>query len=128
MSLATQTTNGNTLATEIAPIYYEGDMPSIDYEPMDELKHYTFEIHFRHGKIEIQNNEIVEDSEEACIECADFDELIEKGNLLQMTPVNICDKRFYVVADLEMEDITETYLYTDFDWIRETIDDLEAEY
>ena len=130
MSLATQTMNGNTLATEIKPRYYESAHAvfRLGVDPMDELKHYTYEIHFRHGKIEIQNNEIVEDTEEACIECADFDELIEKANQLQMTPVNIHDIRFFVVADLECEDIKETYLYTDFDWICETIDNLEAEY
>ena len=129
MSLATQTMNGNTLATEIKQRYYEGgydDAGLID--PKDELKHYTYEIHFRHGKIEIQNNEIVEDHEECVICCADFDELIEKTNLLQMSPVNIFDKKFFVVADLECEDITDTYLYTDFDWIRDTIENLEAEY
>ena len=129
MSHATQTMNGNTLATEIKQRYYEGgydDAGLID--PKDELKHYTFAIQITAGNFNVINNEIIQDYDEFVIECADFDELIKKGDELHMSSVTITDKKFMVVADLEMEDITDTYLYNDFDYIRETIDMLEATY
>ena len=129
MSHATQTMNGNTLATEIKQRYYEGgydDAGLID--PKDELKHYTFAIQITAGNFNVINNEIIQDYDEFVIECADFDELIKKGDELHMSSVTITDKKFMVVADLEMEDITDTYLYNDFDYIREKIDMLEATY
>ena len=129
MSHATQTMNGNTFATEIKQRYYEGgydDAGLID--PKDELKHYTFAIQITAGNFNVINNEIIQDYDEFVIECADFDELIKKGDQLHMSSVTISDKKFMVVADLEMEDITDTYLYNDFDYIREKIDMLEATY
>jgi len=45
-----------------------------------------------------------------------------------MSSVTITDKKFMVVADLECEDIKDTYLYYDFDWIGEKIDMLEESY
>ena len=128
MSHATQTMNGNTLATEIKPQNYDSPVFRFGVDPMDELKHYTFAIHITAGNFNVINNEIIQDYDEFVIECADFDELIKKGDQLHMSSVTITDKKFMVVADLECEDIKDTYLYYDFDWIGEKIDMLEESY